>query len=292
MRAEGARKLIRAIDATYTTRTRAHQPFVRALFAWAGFLVVGCWTTVHAGAQNSPTHSFFSPAPTRSTDGLVLLGESLTALRDVNGLHSSESCTISAAVTESDSRTVSIEWTIEPTNYLTTIHGVRGDIHIGGRANRTVDGKTYGPSERMIRSRFIAASAPIWLARAFNNANMFVSGSTVTERAETQLIMLSIADASNLATAHDSAQVWFFDPATFLPLRVDFTIASAMASGVGQPAHAAFSGFMETGAGLYPSVIKEYRGETLTSTTTVSSVVCAAQLHDNSYFAVHGVYAQ
>ena len=253
---------------------------------------IGCTYPATAAAQAAASGFRSTPAPVRSSDGLALLQNVLTALGDANGLHASQSCVIATTMTLEGHAPVSIDWTMEPNNSLMTTHGPNGPVDVGSRAPYTLAGKTFAPSDRLNRARFIPAAAPIRIAAAFSGANYSV-GSVIEDTLDGKpVLIVYMADAINPIIARDSLQTWYFDPGSFLPLRVDYRIASPSMSGVGKQAHVLFSGFQSFAVGLFPATISLYTGDSLSSKTTVSSAKCSPQLHPVDLFQVHGRSAQ
>jgi len=253
---------------------------------------IGCPYLATAAAQAAASGFPSTPAPIRSSDGLALLQHVLTALGDANGLHAGQSCVIETTVAINEHVPISIDWTLEPNNYITVIHGTNGDVSVGSRAPYTLAGKTYSPSERLNRATFIVAAAPLWLGRALNDPRFFVSDTSNDQIDGQSVIKLQLADVSTPAIAKDSLQIWYFDSTTLLPLRVEYKIPSTTQAGLGGDSYALFSGFTKYPAGLFPTEVFTYQYAKLSSQTTLSSAICSPALHSKEYFTVHGKRVQ
>jgi hypothetical protein len=294
----GVIRLNHAFFVPIATARTAYSKLFLSLF-WSISIAIQCISVCAAQSASSTLVPVLPGAtidrggtPIRHADGLNLIGAALAALGDPKGLNASSSCVVSGQHAVVGARAIAIDWTIEPHNFLTTMHDPSGDVSVGSRAPLHIGSKAYAPSERLNRARFIAAAAPLWLGRALASHEYSISGVNQDSLDGRPVLTVRIADVSNAVIQKDSQQIWYFDAGTDLPLRVDYKIAALNAGGPGQDAYVIFSGMTKYSSGYFPTELSNYRAGTLASTTTVSSVNCSPTLHTVDYFTVHGKSAQ
>jgi hypothetical protein len=125
---------------------------------------------------------------------------------DPSGTNSSSSCVVSAKLASNGMQAIPMDWTIEPHNSLTVIHGANGDVSVGSRAPFKFGGKIYGPSDRPNRATFIGAAAPVCLGRALTSDEFFVSGVFHDQLNGQSVMTVHVADEANLIVGMDSQQ--------------------------------------------------------------------------------------
>jgi len=231
-------------------------------------------------APNSP--------PVRATDGLDLLRTALAKLGDPNSLLAAQSCDISEGVTPTGGSSTPVDLTIDADNYLVTAHTIKSISQSGSLTPVTIRGKLFNLSPRLRLSHFEPAAATQWLARAIKRPSISV-GSVVQKSVDGKsFLTVRLTDTTNAEIAVESAQVWYFDPSTYMPVRVDYKLLSAARSGLAAPTHVLIHSFHAFSGVLFPSTMSTFIGETPSATIAVSSAACSTQLHPVSYFDVSG----
>lgn len=249
----------------------------------AGILLLA--VTAHLGAQSDPRST---ATATKNADGVQLLHQALARLGDPNALLAAQSCDISETVTPSGGSAISVEWTIDADDYLLIAHTAAGISQLASRAPVAIQGKLYTPGSRMRLTHFEPASATQWLARAIMRPTISISSVTRRSIDGKTFLAVQLADITNPIVMLESEQVWYFDPNSYMPVRIDYKLPSITRSGLAAPTHVLILGFHDFSGILFPSALQTYIGEIPETAITVSSAACSTQLPPASRFAVDG----
>jgi len=222
--------------------------------------------------------------PLRSDEGIALIQNALRALGDPQGFAANESCTVKGTTIYSDQSTAQHTWVVEPHNYLRVSQFGNQESVFGSQTPFQMHGKTYRPSEYVNRSTFYPAASPVWLARALTNPGISVSDVTSETLLDKTVEIVRIADEKSLAIAAESTQKWYIDPASHLPIRVDYKIPSKQMSGVASRVHADITKYESFRGLMFPSSVSLFLGNTPLETQSIVSAQCSRQIHENSYF--------
>jgi hypothetical protein len=222
----------------------------------------------------------------KNASGLEFLIQVLEHLGDPNAQLATQTCDISEKVTPSGGSATPVEWTVDADNYLMTAHTTTGVSQFGSRTPVTIHGKLYNLEPRMRLAHFEPAAASQWLARAVMRPTISISNVAQRSIDGKTLLAVQLADTTNSIIMSESRQVWYFDPNTSMPVRIDYKLPSITRSGLTAPTHVLIQSLQAFSGVLFPSAMSTYIGETPETTITVSSAACSAQLHSDSYFDV------
>ena len=165
-------------------------------------------------------------SPERDTAAISTLQSAISALGGANAVAAIQDCILTGSILNADGTSKTFNWTIAGNQFLvqtTTANGAT-NVFVSGHGSPAwiTKGSTSALNSYMARANLPFYLPPYVLFQELSNPIYTLKFVGTVQLNGANVIQIHISDDSDLVGALVTPQEWYFDPVSFLPLRVQF----------------------------------------------------------------------
>jgi len=227
------------------------------------------------GVALSTAASAVAQSPQRDAAALSTLQNAVTALGGSNAVASIQDCILTGSILNADGSTNTFHWTIAGSEFrieTTTANGGTNVFLSGhGAPAWVMNGKPSSLNSYMARANLPFYLPPYVLVQELNNPIYTVKYVGVVQLNGTNVVQVHVSDDSDAIGTLVTSREWYFDPVSFLPVRVQYREPSNDGPSDYSGATLDMSSFVAFGGVMVPTAIA-YAGTSATETISVGTV--------------------
>jgi hypothetical protein len=216
-------------------------------------------------------------SPERDAAAIGTLQSAITALGGAGVIGSIQDCILTGSVLYGDGSTKLLNWTIAGAEFRQELDIPSGGSSVfysgHGSPASTRNGTTTALRYHIARANLPLYLPPYVLFQELGNAALTLRYVGLVQLNGKNAIQVHISDDSDLVGTLVTAQEWYFDPVSFLPLQVQFRQPSNENAADYWNATFVFSAYLQFSGVLAPSTVSYFDDSTTNKTISMTSVI-------------------